>query len=513
MTSEEIRRAGYLKLGAYAVFFILLTFRLDAIPPPWWDEGWTMSVAKNLVTSGHFGHLRLGQPIGPELSGHAPTVLLAALGFKIFGVGVWQARAGFVIATLLFMSLFSRLVDRLFSPGIAGWTLIALAFFPLQWDLVPQLIGRQVLGEMPVLLCIVLGLYLLERSEGNHLIAMAGATFMFALALVAKSQFLPFLLIGLLVPVVVLFHHRWHEWLTMLAVLVGSLVVAQGLMYLGDILLLDTVSPETYLLGTVKQSAFVFDRTVRMATFRFVLVTGLPATAALYFALHRFRFTQWGGWEASWQDAVRLVLYCIVTSWFLWYVTLSIGWGRYLIPAAMLSMPFVIDLIREFFEGVTWLDVLPGIKEAFAKGRIGWPLARMLAGCAIVALLLRQTIIGIGEFRHAEADTSWRNVAAFLNTKTPAGCTIETYESELLFLLDRPVHFPPAQLSHDVILNDWTSDRVRYAYDVSHLAADYLVVGAFGRQLYTDAIVSGMYRQVKAFGRYTVYEKFVPARP
>ncbi len=31
--------------------------RLVAVPPLWWDEGWTLTVARNWVESGHYGLL------------------------------------------------------------------------------------------------------------------------------------------------------------------------------------------------------------------------------------------------------------------------------------------------------------------------------------------------------------------------------------------------------------------------------------------------------------------------
>ena len=39
-------------------------------PPPWWDEGWTLSVARNWVERGHYGRLLDGQiaPNGLEAS-------------------------------------------------------------------------------------------------------------------------------------------------------------------------------------------------------------------------------------------------------------------------------------------------------------------------------------------------------------------------------------------------------------------------------------------------------------
>jgi hypothetical protein len=513
MRTDNTRGPGTHATAVFAVFFLLLVFRLDAIPPPWWDEGWTMSVARNLVTDGFYGHLLMGEHVGPELSGHFPVVLLTALSFKVFGVGVVQARLAFVAVTILFVFLFFRLLTRLFSREIAVFTMIALAFFPVQWDLVPQLIGRQVLGEMVMLFFVVLGLSLLERSEGQKPLSIVFSILSFGIALISKSQLPPFLCMGFAVPLVVLLFSRRDEWKVMLTVLVGSFVVAQGLTMLKDVLLLGHTLPASHISGLTQASAVVLDRVVRLATFRFALVTGLPVTAALYYGAHRFRLLGWKDGSASWQEVVKLVLFSMSASWFLWYIGLSIGWGRYLMPAITLATPFVVDLLADLFDGNSFEEIYFELKEAVQAKRISRPVIRILAGLLIMLLLCRQTVIGIEFMLSPGADASYRRVVSFINNKTPQGSTVETYESELLFLLQRPVHFPPAQLNVALIRNDWTSAHARYDYDVTRLTADYLVVGVFGQRLYPNAIVSGRYRQLRTFGHYVVYEKFIPTAP
>ena len=67
-------------------------FELETTPPLWWDEGWTLCVARQWVETGHYGCLLNGEAAPPILAGHFPVVASIAAGFRLFGVGVWQAR-------------------------------------------------------------------------------------------------------------------------------------------------------------------------------------------------------------------------------------------------------------------------------------------------------------------------------------------------------------------------------------------------------------------------------------
>ena len=86
----------YLRLSApaFAGLFLLaaLTIYLDRAPAMLWDEGWTLSVARNWVELGHYGKLSLGEkaPAGLQLA--FPVTGLVAFAFKYFGVGLFQAR-------------------------------------------------------------------------------------------------------------------------------------------------------------------------------------------------------------------------------------------------------------------------------------------------------------------------------------------------------------------------------------------------------------------------------------
>ncbi len=93
---ERSRKKTILMLLCLTLLGLLLAFAsslyLEQIPPLWWDEGWTMSVARNWVQSGFYGQFLDGEKQPPGLSAAFPVVAQVALSFRLFGVGVWQGR-------------------------------------------------------------------------------------------------------------------------------------------------------------------------------------------------------------------------------------------------------------------------------------------------------------------------------------------------------------------------------------------------------------------------------------
>src|SRR5881628_3186587 len=119
-------------------------------PPLWWDEGWTLSVARNWVERGHYGRLLGGDLAPPGLEAAFPVTAPVALSFRLLGVGIWQGRLVgvlFMVATFLMMYY---LASRLYNRKVALGTLFVLLLMPMHPDVHPLISGRQVLAEMPM---------------------------------------------------------------------------------------------------------------------------------------------------------------------------------------------------------------------------------------------------------------------------------------------------------------------------------------------------------------------------
>ncbi|MBP1691996.1 MAG: hypothetical protein H6Q32_1348, partial [Bacteroidetes bacterium] len=122
-------------------------------------------------------------------------------------------------------------------------------------------------------------------------------------------------------------------------------------------------------------------------------------------------------------------------------------------------------------------------------------------------VLGRQVMLGVREVPSMIADTPLEAVADSIEANVPEGSSIETYESELLFLLDRPCHFPPPQLNVDLIRKGWLDSAWKMPYDLRTVKTDYLVVGLFGGGLYEPLVRDGVYVPAGHYGTYRLYRR------
>ena len=180
--------AGVLAL----VVFGTGAFHLESLPPFWFDEGWTTCAARTWVEQGHYGCLLQGEPASPVLSAHFPVVASVAASFRLFGVGVWQARMVGLLYTYGAFLLLYYLADRLYGRKVALATLVLVILFPLKWQIHPLIVGRQVLGEMPMLFFLLAGYSGFLQME-RHRIWPVAAAVCWGIAWMTKAQAAPFL--------------------------------------------------------------------------------------------------------------------------------------------------------------------------------------------------------------------------------------------------------------------------------------------------------------------------------
>src|SRR5439155_8601536 len=82
---------------------------------------------------------------------------------------------------------------------------------------------------------------------------------------------------------------------------------------------------------------------------------------------------------------------------------------------------------------------------------------------------------------YTSRDNPVADTAAFLNANTAPGTRIESYDSELFFLLERRYHYPPDQLHVELNRRKFLRQDVPIDYDPLAANPDYLVVGPFSR--------------------------------
>lgn len=484
-------------------------------PAMWWDEGWTLSLARNWVERGHYGRLFEGRLAASGLEASFPITGSVALSFRLLGVGIWQGRLPGVVMMVAALALTYFLAARLYNRRVAAGTLFVLLLTTMHPQLHPLVMGRQVLGEMHMFFFLLAGyacLLLALRRSGWWILP---ALVVWGLALLAKAQTLPFWAASLALPLAVtLFQRRWRAAGLLGVGLVGAYVIKQyAFLPLLSLILATQQAPDMVSLGAVQGlsdvMAFVTTTFNRSFAVQIVLLAGLPAVFGLCYGL-------WQAWQSikrpadeSGLEIVRLALLSLAGSWFAWYLLLSVGVPRYLFPATFFASIFTAALLHDLTDGFDLLAVLNRAGAALRRLRLDRKSAGALLAILIFVTTIPITLLTLNRYYLSDTDRSATQVATFFNTQTPPNVLIETYESELHFLLNRPYHYPPDQLH--VVLNHRSLLQEQVTIDYDSLAAnpDYLVVGRFSREneLYEPVIASGAFRLLYKNGLYDVYER------
>jgi hypothetical protein len=116
----------------------------------------------------------------------------------------------------------------------------------------------------------------------------------------------------------------------------------------------------------------------------------------------------------------------------------------------------------------------------------------------------------IRNFALAVPKNDAKKIAEYLNHSTPSDALLETYDSELLFLVQRRFHFPPDQLQVELNKRTFLGQNIAIPYDPMLANPDYLVVGPFSRmwKLYDSILVQQNFWQlVYELPSYSVYQR------
>lgn len=487
-------------------FVALGIWNLQA-PGMWWDEGWTLSVARNWVERGHYGRLLDGQLAPSGLEASFTVTAPVALTFRLFGVGLWQGRLFGVLCAAAALALVHHLAMRLYNRAVAVGTLVVLLLMSMHPQLHPLIQGRQVLAELPMLSYLLAGyaclLPALHGRRGFLVLAMIG----WGLALVTKAQTLPFWLVSLAAPLaIMLMLRRWRTAGLLTIGMAGGLAVAGLLPWLWGLLLRGHSLPVVPLSGLYDVMALVPNLSNRVFALGNALTFGLPAALGLAYTAWRAVRSREDWATQPERESIRLALLTLAGSWYAWFLLLSVGVPRYLFPATFVASIFTAALLYDLTNQFNLVTTSKQATGLFRRGRYG---ANAWLAILLIAISIPITIQTVYHFYVANNDSSAFEVAAFLNTQTPDGALIETYESELHFLLDRPYHYPPDQLHIELNRRSLLWQDVVITYDPLVANPDYLVVGAFsaGNHLYDQTITSGAFRLVRTYGVYSIYKR------
>ena len=495
---KDLNKSSAIKISlvvfSLLVYTFIFTYRLDTFPPVWWDEGWTLAVARNWVEFGHYGQMLLGEPRGPGLSAAFPVVAPVALSFKLFGVGIWQGRLPGLFFTLGAIVFMVYLANILYNRKAAMGTFIVLFFSQGHETLNPILVGRQVLGEMPLMFYLLGGyaffLLCLKRSTWY----IVPAVLFWGIAIKTKAQVLPFWVISLCLPLVFsLLKRWWHESFILLLALVGSWIMGLVVLWAQAVIIGQGTAPSDPLEGLYEVTAFVMDWNVRMVALFSVIYMGFPTLIALL----------WGGRELfrnfrypllpRAQFIIKFAIFSLTTSWLLWYLLLGSEWLRYLFPQLFFGAIYVGMLLSELIGGVN-----AGIGKVsriiiinFNKSSRNAIWKTFLLGILVIGFTLSLTTFQKGLL--IREDNSLRQLSSFFREQVFSDAVIETYDSELFFLIDQPYHYPPDQAHVEFNRQTLYGEEGGNIYAPTSIDYDYLAVGPFSKKwgVYDDVLASG----------------------
>jgi 4-amino-4-deoxy-L-arabinose transferase-like glycosyltransferase len=507
----RIDRRAVIVVGLMSIGLILGLANLDRMPPLWWDEGWTLTVARTWVERGEYGRLLNGAATSPYLAASYVVVMPIALSFKLLGVGIWQARLVGVLYTFGALGLMFFLAKRLYNRAIAFGTLFVLLLMLYPPELHPLIVGRQVLGEMPSQFFLLAGYTFFYLALRRRFWWLPLGLFMWGIALVMKLQVLPFWFVSLALPLIVALLKRWWRLAVWLLIgLVGGWLATYLVGWLaGKALSGFVVSWGDPIVGLYEVTAFVPVLSMRFEAIKMAVTSGLPIGLGLAWGLWReFQNLRLSQLDSS-LEVMRLMLLGLAGSWFMWFVLLGMPWPRYFATPLFFGSLFAAALLYDLTDHFNVKLTVQRAASIVKLRRITRRSAGALLAILLIFMTLPLSVLGSTATYLAGADGSARQTAEFLNASASPDALIETYDSELFFFLNRRYHYPPDQLSVDLSRRALLDKTVPIDYDPRASDPDYIVVGPFSAlwRLYDPTLSDPEFRWLKTIGRYAIYQR------
>ena len=497
-------------LAAGVVLVLFLAFyNLAGFPTTWFDEGSHLHVPKTFVRFGVYAdYSSEGYRYFGPTTGIGPTVFLPiAWMFKLFGIGLLQARLVIVLYLIVCIALIFRLGQKL-----GGWSLAlfaaALAISSRGVNL--QEYGREVLGEVPGMVFLLGGLLVWfsswERPTWKRLVS---AGLLLGLSLVTKNQYLIVLAPGLgLAFLANLLYYRAAPqrafWVTgFVTVMVYALWQFILIFALGpgtgaeNFALFRKAATDSALIFSTDLMKHSVSELLSLKVFFGLLIPGL--VYGFFLALPRKRSGLiWG------------VLFFMTVSNLAWYVLASIGWLRYAFPALLFSTFFLARMFLDWSDGfrIPWRDAWISLRRG--NGLDGSIALKAVLGVWMVGMLLVPFAQNLVEITRAP-DQSPFEMAAYLDSHVAKTALVETWEPEMGFLTDHNYHFPPPATLYEANSYIWLGKAPPSSsyHFVEENLPDYVLVGAFSTwvKLYPSSILETRYVLEKSAGAYSLYAR------
>lgn len=516
-TKSMIRRIGgkdvslgraLLVAAACLVLLFLSLYRLGDYPLTWFDEGSHLHVPKALVMYGAYADYSSEgfRYYGPT-NGVGATVMLPIAGmFKLFGIGLLQARLFMVVYLLAALYLFYRLAVQLGGEQMA-WA--AVFFLVASRGVLIIEYGRQVLGEVPALAFLLGGL--LAWWNGWQKPAWRSyllAGLLFGLSTVTKSQFL--LVVGPVLVLAWIANMIYYRLLPHRAFIVPGLVT--GFLFgAWQLYLLFGIDPQAQfgnfalLAETSGSAAFVFSMDlIRRAVNELLSIRGYFGLVGLILVYgvsrilpRRIESLKWG------------VIWALAVVNLVWYVFASVSWLRYAFIGLSLSSLFLARLFVDLAENLRTrlADAWKAIRRSEAISSmemLRFTVLVVMAALGVVSLALNARDVVVPK------QNAPFQMAAYLDQNVAQDVVIETYEPEMGFLTDHRYHFPPHRYLNQTIQSVWMEGpRPGEDYQfIKEEKPEYILIGAFSTwvNFYSTEAIEKDYTLVVTIGPYLLYK-------
>jgi len=497
-------RKSLLMIFGILLLYFFVFHNLTRFPHPWFDEGSHLHVPKTLVKYGEYADISSEgfRYYGPTI-GVGPTVMLPiAAMFKVFGIGLFQARLVMALYLLAALYMFYRLVDQVSGKSVA-W--IALALMLSSRSVLFLEYGRQLLGEVPGFFFLALALYLWfskwNENDNKRLIFIG---LFFGLAMITKYQYLLFLAPALILSWGLdIFYYKTSTHRNFL--IPG--IVAAGSFGIWQVLTLQYLGPATamenlaLLRASAEGAAFNFNLAQLAANLGQLSSRSVYLEALLPALLYGFFVS-----VPRTRDGQKFsVIFLLVTLNLIWFTVASIGWIRYAFLGLVLSSIFIARLFYDITDGFQF-DWSAGVRSLFdVKNASRFAVTLWLA--AIIMIPMAKNVIEIA----MPGPNYAKQMSDYLNENVPQDAIIETWDPEMGFLTDHNYHFPQnALLALAVDQVYYGGEPVQNHYDfVQTENPEYLLLGEFSKwtQIYPADYVQENYKLVQSFGDYDLYQR------
>ncbi len=499
-----------------ALVIFLLVYKLNSYPGVWWDEGWTLDAARNWIEHGYLGHYLDGQHIEVRSPVRFPIVIPVALSMKLLGVGIWQGRLPGIIFTIFLLGLFLHLSSRIYNSkvGIAA-LFIVLCLTAMFFQ--PIILGRQVLAEIPMMFYLFGGYTLVWLALTRSPAWGVGAALFFGIATHAKLQVPPFWLVSMLLAIWMAVTHKQRKGTRILiGIAIGSIIAAGMFLLIQNFFMPGSLNDPAMITILLNSVIFVFSWPARKTAFTIGALYALPQIAAMiWVGYHLIRSLLASpknsspilhGVEAD-KEILRMALWGLGASWFLWYLTMALFWPRYMFPPYFISCIFWAAWLDKLTNGFDIRALVRRTSAILLRREFNWSNFQ-----AIIIMLAFSFTLGVAVtsayYRLTAQAPNPILVANYLKNNIPAGARVESFESELLFLAPEiNFHYPSDLVSMQLVRKYSIDPQLKIDYDPLEAEPDYLVNGPYASTwyLYNDVIAQGKFQLEAVMGGYQIY--------